>query len=399
MNRRLLATLLVISATVLAGCGAFGGAPSPTVASTDTEASTPAPTPTETATPTAASTPEPVAVAGELSVDATLVWERVESLFPGEYEPPRVSARNVTGTSMTPPFAAHLGLDRETETFAAENAGGGYVRQEDRVLLLTRNGSATELERILAHEFVHAIQDQAGLLERADDTESVAVERAIVEGAAMYVENAYAREFLGFSSLDWTCAEYANGTPHSRYINGPYCYGGQYFVAQLDSPSEVANPDLPLPNTTEQVLHPRTTDSPVSLTVTTGLEATTARDRQGELFVRTVLGTELPEQRAIDAAAGWGNDRLVRATGDTEGYVWVLRWDTDNDAAEFESAFGDYLGARGERSADGWTVGDDRYRLRSVDDRTVAVVTGNETFVDRASVAAENGNVTVSAEP
>ncbi|WP_435115904.1 hypothetical protein [Halolamina sp. C58] len=398
MNRRLLATLIVVSATVLAGCGAFGGAPSPTATPTDTEASTPVPTPTETATPAAASTPAPVPVAGNLSVDATLVWERVESLFPGEYEPPLVSARNVTGTSILLPFATHLGLGRGGEAFAAENAGGGYVRQEDRVLLLTRNGSATELERILAHEFVHAIQDQIGLLERADDTESFAAERAIVEGSAVYVENFYTREFLRFSSLDRTCAEYANGTPYARYVNAPYCYGGQYFAARLDSPSELSNRDLRLPNTTEQVLHPEATDSPSNLTVTTGWEATAERDRQGELFVRTALGTELPEERAIEAAAGWGNDRLVSVTGDTEGYVWVLRWDTDADAAEFETAFADYLDARGNRTADGWRVDDDRYRLATVDDRTVAVVTGNDTFVDSVSVTGESGNVTIASE-
>jgi hypothetical protein len=398
MNRRALATMLVVFATVLAGCGALGGGSSPTAASTAAETGTPAPTPTGTAPPTAASTPKPVPVAGELSVNATLVWERVESLFPGEYEPPRVSARNVTGTSMTAPFAAHLGLDRGAERFATEHAGGGYVRQEDRVLLLTRNASATELERILAHEFVHAVQRRVGLLDRASRADSFGVEQAVVEGAAMYVENAYAREFLGFSSLERTCAAYADGTPYSRYINGPYCYGGQYFAAQLDSPSEVANPDLRLPNTTEQVLHPETTDSPSNLTVTTDLEATAERDRQGELFVRTVLGTELPEERASEAAAGWGNDRLVSVTGDTERYVWVLRWDSKRDAAQFEGAFADYLDARGNRTAEGWRVDGDDYRLTSVDDRTVAVVTGNETFVQSTAVRGQNGNVTVAAE-
>lgn len=394
MNRRALATLLVVSLTVLAGCGAFGGGPSPTV----TETSTPAPTPTGTTTPTEASTPRPVPVAGELPVDATLVWNRVESLFPGEYESPRVSARNLTGTSMTPPFAAHLGLDRGADRFAAENAGGGYVRQEDRVLILTRNGSATELERILAHEFVHAVQDQTGLLDRAAGADSPAVEQAIVEGAAMYAEDAYTREFLGFSSLHRTCEEYAIGSSHSRYINGPYCFGGQFFASELRSPSGITGSDLELPNTTEQVLHPETTDQPAKLTVTTDWEATAEQDRQGELFVRTVLGTELPEEPAIGAASGWGNDRLVSVTGDTEGYVWVLRWDTEADSEQFEEAFGDYLDARGNRTADGWRADGEDYRLTTVDGRTVALVTGNETFVDTVAVSGSDGNVTVSAE-
>jgi hypothetical protein len=67
-------------------------------------------------------------------------------------------------------------------------------------------------------------------------------------------------------------------------------------------------------------------------------------------------------------------------------------------AAEFENAFAEYLDAPGNRTADGWRVDDDRYRLTTVDDRTIAVVTGNETFVDSVSVTGEGGNVTVAGE-
>jgi hypothetical protein len=72
-----------------------------------------------------------------------------------------------------------------------------------------------------------------------------------------------------------------------------------------------------------------------------------------------------------------------------------LRWDTESDAGEFESAFERYLDARGKRTSGDWRVGDDRFRVATVDDRTVAVITGNETFVNAATVTEKNRNVTV----
>lgn len=394
-GRLILATLLVISAAVLTGCGAFGGTPSPPEVSDTTSTPTGSSTPTLTATSSGSS--ERVPVAGELSMNATAVWERVESLFGGEYDPPSVSVRDVRGFSQTPPFATHLGLDDGAETFATRNPGGLYQGHNNNVLLLTQNGSSTEIERILAHEYVHAIQDRIGFLDRSAARNRSAVKRALAEGSAMYVEDTYAREFLGFSSIDRECSEYMNGTPHVRYINGPYCLGGKYFSERLDSPSDLSNPDLSLPSTTEQMLHPGKTEPPANLSVNTkmGSAAANVQGRQGELFIRTVLGVELDKKRASEAAAGWGNDRLIRVTGDAEGYVWILRWDTEADTEEFTAAFGTYLDARGERTANGWNVDSDRYRVSAVDDRTVAVVTGSGTFTDTVAVTERHGNVTV----
>ena len=345
---------------------------------------------------------------GDLPVNATLVWERVESSLGGEYEPPSVSVRDGALEPRAGDFATHLGLDEGTETFDEGRVRASYSQRTGRVRISPRNGSVAQVTRILAHEYVHAVQfrqvngNRTTFLDRVSERESFLLQRALIEGSAVYVEDAYTREYLGFSAIERRCAEYRNGSAYERYAGGAYCFGGQYFAAQSDSPSELFSSNTTLPNTTEQLLHPGTTEPPANLTVVDetpiGWYTPASFQRRGELFVRTVLGTELPEERASEAAAGWGNDRLVSVTGDTEGYVWVLRWDSKRDAAQFEGAFTDYLDARGNRTAEGWRVDGDDYRLTSVDDRTVAVVTGNETFVQSTAVRGQNGNVTVAAE-
>jgi len=394
MNRRILAALLVVSAMVLAGCGAFGGSESPTA--TPETASIVNDT-SETATPT--TTPDSrVRVYGDLPVNATLVWERVESMFPGNYEAPVVTVLDDRPEGQVNPFAAQLGLDEGLNSSKSGVVGGRYVYYNDRVQMVPRDGTPPEIERVLAHEYVHAIQYQTDFVDRAGES---GIWRVMMEGSAVYAENVYTREFLGFSTIERRCERYRTGTPYERYVGQPYCFGGQYFAETLDSPNDLLDPGLRLPNTTEQVLHPASTDRPANLTVVdetpTDWYTPASMDRQGELFIRTVLGVELSEERAADASAGWGNDRLLKVTGDTEGYVWVLRWDTDADADEFECAFADYLDARGNETADGWRVEDDRYRLTTVDNRTIAVMIGSVTFVDTVSVSGGRGNVTVSA--
>jgi len=424
VTRRGIATVLTVVMLVIAGCSAPVVNPTEDTASksasstpTPTESSPSTATPTESAsstttvtdTPSPTATPEGgVAVYGDLPVNATLIWERVESLLGGEYDPPTVTVRERAIEPQTAEFAGHLGLDAGIEEFDEGRARASYARRTGRVRLSPRNASTAQVRRILAHEYVHAVQfrrvgeNRTTLLDRVAARESFGAQRAIIEGSAVYVEDTFTRQFLGFSAIEERCAEYENGTPYERYAGQAYCFGGRYFASQLDSPSEILSPNTSLPNTTEQVLHPGSTEPPANLTIVDETPSDwytpASFSREGELFVRTVLGVELSEERAVDAAEGWGDDRLVRVTGDTEGYVWVLRWDTSDDADEFETAFTDYLDARGNETADGWRIDDDRYRLTTVDDRTIAVVTGNESFVDNATVTQEDGAVTVAGD-
>jgi hypothetical protein len=67
-------------------------------------------------------------------------------------------------------------------------------------------------------------------------------------------------------------------------------------------------------------------------------------DQFGEFQMQVWLkqNTTVPAATAIDAAAGWGGDRVAVIDGPNGTWGVVLRtsWDTDRDATEFEKAAG-----------------------------------------------------------
>jgi hypothetical protein len=103
------------------------------------------------------------------------------------------------------------------------------------------------------------------------------------------------------------------------------------------------------PESTEQILHPDrylAKDAPVKITakpiaaLLPGKEI--KRDVLGELALRILFRSRLPEPQADAAAAGWGGDRLVAYAGDDGALPVVIDrsiWDTDVDAAEAMTAF------------------------------------------------------------
>ena len=122
------------------------------------------------------------------------------------------------------------------------------------------------------------------------------------------------------------------------------------------------------------------------------------RDRMGELFLRVALRTELNRSTAVDAAAGWGDDRKLSYTnGEDSGYAWVLRWDNSTEATEFEDAFRTYLGEKASEQ-DGVWVGDganSSYRVERTTETTVVVFLGNDSFVRNATATEEAGEIVV----
>jgi hypothetical protein len=100
------------------------------------------------------------------------------------------------------------------------------------------------------------------------------------------------------------------------------------------------------PQTTEQLLHvdkflEREHALPVRLPAQAGGAALVASETFGELDVRDLLQT-FHVRGAATAAAGWGGGRLARY-GDVA--VLVLRWDTPDDATEWQAAVPQYVAA------------------------------------------------------
>jgi hypothetical protein len=263
---------------------------------------------------------------------------------------------------------------------------------------------------VLAHEYTHVLQHETDAFARTSqgvrrgEGSTDRVYLAVVEGAATYVQRRYVARHLDDEPRNRTWATYsANRTRFGAYAVAPYYFGERYVDRRLDDPANVSSVYRRPPTTTEQVLHgygPREEPArPLDVDAESGDDWFRTDERvRGELFARLVLEGELPRERAAEAAAGWGADRVVtfEDTGtDTVGHAWVLRWDSPAEAEQFAGAMADYLDARGETAGDRWTDGDTTFGLRWVDDETVVVVAGPERFVDAASVEGGDGEVTV----
>lgn len=382
-----------------------------------------------------------VTVNGSLPVDATRTYRRVEQFMNASAPAPTVEVerrdRSLPTDQPLPPARRALGFTNDTgaleECFplAAASAGSDQVRISPAGPISGEELSPSQIELVLAHEYAHIVQDRVAGFETASDAEDYRVSRAMSEGSAVYVAEAYAQEY----DLQWE-----TGTPFAireclweqsrngmQENSGIYHFGGQYFDERLDDPAELPTVYQDAPNTTEQIIHGETpaSEPAAPLDVQGADDEDWERSRGfdaigGELTVRTWLRTALPADRVDEAASGWGNDVLLvrdderepeiderdpgtdeRETRDEEqelrtderelgNVAWVLRWDSVSDADEFAAAVDDAESTLEDR-------GGTSLRHVRVDSETVVVFGGEASFVENASASGTNADVTVSA--
>jgi hypothetical protein len=365
---------------------------------------------------------EEVPVSGDdLPVDATRVFSRVEALAGTQAEPPEVSVSDGFGggsytRTQDDSFEAMLGIGAPEPVDEAEGAVqvGGATFPSGRVTLANEGGSANDFERTLAHEYAHVVQFDLGAMEwirdgmpadRRETSDGQLAESSVVEGGATYLSTQYGIRYQpGFSTETTQILRiYRNASAGTRLVWAPYLYGSLYIQDRIASPNLLWTVYRLPPDTTEQVLHGGN-DQPVPLDVrSTGSGydepwEVSERDSRGELFVRILLRTELEAERAAHAATGWGNDRVLLYERDFEetAFVWTLRWDDATNATEFREAFEAYLNDRGTLEDGRWDVGENEFRLESVDDRTIAVVAGPSDFVTGVEITDRGDTVEVT---
>lgn len=360
---------------------------------------------------------------GTLPVDQNEIWKRVQSLQGTDVEPPR--AIHVTGNLrddyvLGGGFHALMGVGNTS--FPSSEPGGRAG--PSNVVYLRPKGAPYEVETILAHEYAHVIQREVGAFtyrgpawDRPPTTDAEYAWQSTVEGAAEYVVAEYVRRYMENLTVDDIDprTDYEGTSGGNRLFGLRYRFGHRYVSHRAGSPKELSTVYDDPPNTTEQVLHNHTREEepPVSLSVRVEGHREDwelgERDRMGELFVRTALSQELSDGRAAEAAAGWGDDRLVPFENVStvhdplanwsvqEGYAWVLRWDTAEDADEFEAAFERYQDRRtaGTRKADLRRDGDAYFQVERPGRDTVVVLAGTTRLVGNASVEVEGPEVTV----
>ncbi|MXR51255.1 hypothetical protein GRX03_06510 [Halovenus sp. WSH3] len=421
-TRRVLAVLVVAVALVLGGCQAPGVTQTPS-------ASEPAPGGADNGTgdPFPITDPANITVEGaHLRTDPGLVYERLEVLLGTDQpSPERIRAFNSSDEFADSAPGSGLGAGQprffdvigfETGSVSGkrfiERVGNGYTLSAGSVVVYAQpNATRDEEEMLLAHELTHYIQFQNS--RRAQLAEAVGsqtvdgryVVRSLIEGAAVYTTDEYLRQFgengtLNSPYYDEEQRLYPPGHI-GRWANSRYQIGSQYVTQRLDDPSETPEIYSDPPTTSRRLFDPDAPPRP-SLSVTNTLDRDViSTNRLGMAFVRYGLESHVDPDRARSVADGFGTDALRQFRSDRDtyaNYAWVTRWESEAAADEFASAVGAYFDARGNRTADGWSLTDPDLtvqRRRATAD-TVVLLFGSASFVSGVDASGSGGEVTLT---
>ena len=260
--------------------------------------------------------------------------------------------------------------------FAGEVAGFYDTRTKRLAVVEGASGGPTLQEITIAHELVHALEDQRFALKDSEELgveDAVTAYAALIEGTATAVMTEYARRHLtGRASLGELASSLtgaAGGVDLPPYIEEslifPYLEGSQFVSKLYDLGGwTLVNAAFKRPPvSTEQVLHPERylrVEQPDRLSLRAG-------PLLGRGF-RRVAGGELGEfdtrqlldrgdvDDADEAAEGWGGgryelwrtgplpDRACRAPcRRRDALVLAWSWDTPRDAGQFNPALRRYL--------------------------------------------------------
>lgn len=373
--------LLLTLSLVLVACGssASSATPSPSAAPTAT------PVPTASATPPA-------------SQDADAIYDAIEEqviAIRGLRPTKPVERDNISEAELraqlteqfdedTPPeyLAANerlykaLGLmprDESLRDLSLDLLSGGvagfYRDDEGKLYVVSRSGGIGGNEKVtFAHEFGHALQDQTWTVFKdqkdvLDQSDWIMGRQAVYEGDATVLMTQWAIAHATTQDLadivqagsDPAQAELMARIPAimKETLLFPYTTGMAFVQGAQTSGGWAAVDALydRMPESTEQILHqekyaadeaPVEVELPADLATQLGAGWTVPLlDTFGEFQTGIWLREGGVDQAAaLDAAAGWGGDRLAVIDGpdDTWAVAWQTVWDTEADAAAFEAA-------------------------------------------------------------
>lgn len=407
---------LVLVAVVVAGCGA-------PVAESASE--------TAGANGVAGSTANITVENGTLSTDINQTFARVQALRGTNVTPPNaVRVYNSADRFQNQSADIGIGGSREfwvlagmktTEVNLTESVTqqqNGYVTGLGSIVLYVgENASTVDEQLLVVHELTHYLQLQSGLQETLINqtggrftTESSYIQRALIEGGAVVTTDTYLRKYSDTDerNSDWyrTIQSKLPDGHVAEYGNGQYINGFEYMNNRTTSLSELAAVYENPPRTSEQLLHQLDPQAepptPLNVTVETGENwVPSGTNRMGEAFVRTALDSEVDSERAIEAAAGWGNDTLQILRPDDGGnasYAWVLDWDDAENRTEFVSAYSDNLDARATATDGVWELDNSTVSATILEptETTAVVVFGTEPLVENVTASGAGRSVTVS---
>lgn len=241
----------------------------------------------------------------------------------------------------------------------------GYYDPAAKILYVvsdTSRGRGALVEVTLAHELVHALQDQYlpldSIQKQRDDNDRQTAAQAVMEGQATYEQmsimlggDVAVRIPGGWNRVRDMIRENQTAMPVfssapmllQETLLFPYLSGAE-FVRRFKDVRKDQVPWKPLPASTEQVLHIDkyvANERPVQV-ILPALQAGTKvyENDLGEFETRLFLFQALQDiGTAARSAAGWAGDRYqVVSLPAGPGITWVTVWDTPIDAGEFRDA-------------------------------------------------------------
>ena len=304
-------------------------------------------------------------------------------------------------------------------SFAAASAGATYSPLDKQILLLADpHDKETTNDALLAHEFVHALQDQHFnllqlLLARPYDFDREEALFAVIEGDAMDVQRRFelGEQWTHRSLDDVARMEDARFDEYRKEIGAlfppmltetfifRYRDGVRFVEAIRRKGGERAVDKLfeRPPASSEQILHPEkyfSNEGPRAAQVDEQSFAdagwhTTAATPLGEIGVRGLLLKALTAKEAATAAAGWGGDRayLFEREDHAPLFVWQTVWDKPEDAAEFFRAYNTLQRTRATEADSTFVGGQAHTAWREGDALTLVRQDGDAVLVVRAAGA------------
>ena len=282
-------------------------------------------------------------------------------------------------------------VDEETaaaEEFEALYGGavqGYYSSGDEEIVIVADDPDAVAIDRnTLAHELLHALQDQHFGLER--DRSSLDSEHAalgIIEGDANYVELQYDERC---EDGEWECLDRPSATGSEGsfdfgllvtifqpYSDGPAFVDHRYGEGGWEAVNEVYDAH---PSATTEVIHPDRYGEFEPTNVTVRDESTddwerfnvSGREEGVETVGEAALYASFWSNGVIDRehlyggedplspydyshpiTTGWAGDQLVPYEGEEGEYAFVFEseWESEGDAERFAEAYGELLAVNG----------------------------------------------------
>lgn len=281
------------------------------------------------------------------------VRDSIQREIPGEVV--RAEGDMLIAFGVVPPNFDYV--ETTVELMTAELAG--YYEPLDKTMYLAADLGAEERQATLAHELVHALEDQHYDLKpildyRPDASDIQSAVHALAEGDAMSAMLDELLEPQGKRAIDLpesliaiqarAAAQFSKSTKDvpdvlKRSLIAPYVDGLAFvhFLRRRGGWKEVDRAWEHLPESTEQVLHPEkflAHEAPLVVDIPEpppgGPSTVALHDVVGEQTLRELFEEWLPRQPAASAAADWGGDRVaVFHEDDRVAVAMHVRYDSD----------------------------------------------------------------------